>query len=155
MFSANKDLQIDQPLSQYFASQLINLEWVQPGSGEHKIYAASSDVRDPAGNVLLTAYALTRPDGQWSLMVINRDQVNPHQAKIHFDDETVSHFVGQVTRITFGSEQYKWRPDEKGGHADPDGPAARSVLDSMPDGMYTFPQASITVLRGKIGTAAK
>ena len=30
-FSADAHLQIKQPLAQFFASQLINLEWLQPG----------------------------------------------------------------------------------------------------------------------------
>ena len=32
LFSTDANLQVEQPLSQYFASQLINLEWVQPGN---------------------------------------------------------------------------------------------------------------------------
>ena len=151
MFSANKDLQIQQPLSQYFASQLINLEWVQPGNAEHKLYAASSDVKDPAEHVLVTAYAVLRPDGQWSLMVVNRDQLNAHKVKVEFNDgRSLSYFAAQVARITFGSEQYQWHPDEKGGHADPDGPVARSNVAGGQGSVYTLPQASITVLRGKI-----
>ena len=74
MFSGDKDRKIIQPLSQYFASQLINLEWVQPGNGSHRLFPATSDIRDGAGNILVTAYAALRPDGQWSIMVINKDQ---------------------------------------------------------------------------------
>ena len=32
---------------------------------------------DPAGHKLVTAYAVQRPDGQWALMIINKDQENP------------------------------------------------------------------------------
>lgn len=151
MFSATKDLQLQQPLSQFFASQMINLEWVQPGNGEHKLHAASSDVSDPAGHKLVTAYAVLRPDGQWSLMIVNRDQANPHQVKIQFgESQMAAYFAGPVSRITFGSEQYRWVPDEKGGHADPDGPLARSTVSGGPGAEYTLPKASITVLRGKV-----
>ena len=31
MFTVDSNYQIQQPTSQFFASQLINLEWVQPG----------------------------------------------------------------------------------------------------------------------------
>jgi hypothetical protein len=151
MLSANKDLQIQQPLSQYFASQLINLEWVQPGNQPHKLYPAIGDVLDPAGHQLLTAYALQRPDGQWSLLIVNRDQMNPHSVRIEFTGRKApSYFAGPVTMITFGSEQYQWHPDEKGGHADPDGPAAQSTLKGGAGAVYTIPKASITVLRGKV-----
>ena len=154
MFSADKDLKIQQPLSQYFASQLINLEWVQPGNESHKLYPATGDVLDPAGHQLLTAYALQRPDGQWSLMIVNRDQMNPHSVKIEFTGgKASSSFTGPVSMVTFGSEQYQWHPSEKGGHADPDGPAARSTVKGGPSAVYTMPKASITVLRGQIAGA--
>jgi hypothetical protein len=92
-----------------------------------------------------------RPDGQWSLMIVNRDQMNPHQVKIQFgESQMAAYFAGPVSRITFGSEQYRWVPDEKGGHADPDGPLARSTVSGGPGAVYTLPQASITVLRGKV-----
>jgi hypothetical protein len=108
-------------------------------------------VKDPAEHVLVTAYAVLRPDGQWSLMVVNRDQLNAHKVKIEFNDgRSPSYFSAQVARITFGSEQYQWHPDEKGGHADPDGPVARSNVAGGQGSVYTLPQASITVLRGKI-----
>jgi hypothetical protein len=34
MFTITPDFQIKQPDSQFFAGQMITLEWVQPGSGE-------------------------------------------------------------------------------------------------------------------------
>jgi len=40
---------------------------------------------DGAGHNLVTAYAALRPDGQWSLMVVNKDQENSHEVSIAFD----------------------------------------------------------------------
>src|SRR5690242_4005537 len=62
MFASDKDYQIQQPLSQFFASQMITQEWVQPGDKPHKLYPASSDISDEAGHSLVTAYAVLRPD---------------------------------------------------------------------------------------------
>ena len=70
MFTVGKGYEILQPLSQFFTSQLINLEWVQPGGGEHQVFSAKGDVDDGAGHALVTAYAVKRPDGQWSLMIV-------------------------------------------------------------------------------------
>src|ERR1700719_2125323 len=57
---------------QYLAAQLITKEWVQPVDAPHRQFKASSDVVDAAGNVLVTAYAVERPDKQWSIMLVNR-----------------------------------------------------------------------------------
>ena len=135
---------------QYLAAQLITKEWVQPIDVPHKQFKASSDVSDAAGNVLVTAYAVERPDGQWSVMLVNRDQTNDHPVKIVFADagKRERHFSGKLDRITFGSNEYVWHADGPMGHADPDGPASRSTVDAMPDTLYVIPKASITILRG-------
>ena len=69
---------------QYLAAQVITKEWVQPIDAPHKQFKASSDVTDAAGNVMVTAYAVERPDGQWSVMLVNRDQFNDHAVKVAF-----------------------------------------------------------------------
>ncbi len=157
LFTMNREYQILQPTSQFFASQMINLEWVQPGSGEHRIFPSTSEIRDAAGHVLVTSYAVLRPDGQWSLMLVNKDQESPHPVRIAFHSHargSDSHFAGSVDVVTFGSEQYKWHTDLKlvpvGGSADPDGPAARSTISAGVDTIYTLPKASVTVIRGKL-----
>jgi hypothetical protein len=158
MFSTDANLQIKQPLAQYFASQLINLEWLQPGDGEHKLFAAESDVRDAVGNHLITAYAAKRPDGTWSLMVINKDQENEHTVNISFSDRSQNarqEFSGPLSVKTFGKAQYAWHPSKDGGNADPDGPIAESSIAASPAMAYTLPAASVTVLRGNIGTAQR
>ena len=152
MWAADANYQIGQPLSQFFAAQLINLEWVQPGNGVHKVYAAAGDLHDAAGHALATAYALERPDGQWSLMVVNRDQENAQKMKIVFSGGTGDRFFsGPVSVSTFGSAQYQWHPTEKGGFADPDGPVAKSSVVGSAETIYEFPKASVTVVRGPIG----
>jgi hypothetical protein len=151
MFSADKDYKIQQPLSQFFASQLITLEWVQPGSGEHRLFNAASDITDGAGNNLVTAYAVHRPDGDWSLMIVNKDQENAHTVKVAFDDATTpaaGYFSGPLTVKTFGKAQYQWHPATL--KADPGGPIAWSTVNASGETTYTLPAASVTVLRGQI-----
>ena len=158
LFSTDANLQPQQPLSQFFASQLINLEWVQPGDGEHRLYPASSDIQDPANHTLVTAYAALRPDGQWSLMVVNKDQEIAHKVRIVFHnakDNSDASFAGDVDLITFGSAQYHWHPDVNNGTADPDGPPARSKITVAADTLFELPNASITILRGTISPAKK
>ena len=152
MFTTDENYQILQPTSQYFSSQMINLEWVQPGNGQHRMFPVTSDIRDAAGHTLVTAYALHRPDGQWSLMLVNKDQENAHPIHIEFQDASnkVSRFAGTVNMVTFGSEQYQWHSNVKSGMADPDGPAARSVITADVATTFTLPKASVTVLKGQL-----
>jgi hypothetical protein len=153
LFMVDDQYEIQQPTSQFFAAQLLTQEWPQPKDAEHLLYRAASDVRDSEGNVLVTAYALHRPDGQWSLMLINKDYDHPNPVHISFHDSDANRdtsFTGQVTMITFGKEQYQWHPDRKRGHADPDGPARTSTLKADQDVQYELPAASVTVIRGML-----
>ena len=152
-FSADKNLKIRQPLSQYFASQLINLEWVQPGDGIHKLFPATSDLTDGAGHNLVTSYATLRPGGQWSLLIINKDQENAHTVGISFNDSekgTAGFFSGSLNVTTFGKDQYQWHPNLDGGTAGPDGPAVKSTINADASTKFTLPAASITVIRGAV-----
>ena len=154
-FSADHDLKIKQPLSQYFASRMINLEWLQPGNGQHRLYGATGDVSDGAGHSLVTAYPVLRPDGEWALLVINKDQENEHRVGVAFDDSVrrrSGHFTGAVAATVFGKAQYQWHPSMDGGTAAPDGPPATSTIEAGPDTRFLLPPASITILRGRVAT---
>ena len=152
MFTTDHDWRIKQRTSQFFAAQMLTQEWAEPKDAEHRLFRAVSDIKDKEGHVLVTAYAVLRPDGQWSLMLINKDYDNPHNISIHFHDDDSKKdrsFVGPVARITFGKEQYTWHSAMRDGYADPDGPALHSVLPGGQD-QFTLPAASMTVLRGRV-----
>ncbi len=138
---------------QYLAAQVITKEWVQPVDAPHRLFKVASDVTDETGNVLVTAYAVERPDGQWSVMLINKDHDNDHEVSVVFADaeaKRTRHFTGPVDRITFGSAEYQWPSGAKTSHADPDGPPTKTTLNGGADQMYSLPKASIIVLRGRI-----
>jgi hypothetical protein len=154
MFMVDKDYQIKTPTSQFFAAKLMTQEWAEPKDANHRLFTASSDVRDAEGNTLVTAYPLLRPDGQWSLMLINKDYDNPHQVRIvfHQDGKADTTFSGPATLITFGKAQYVWHPARKNGYADPDGPPVVSSVSATPDTSYTLPPASLTIVRGRLSS---
>jgi hypothetical protein len=171
MFTVDPNYKIQQYLSQFFAAQLINLEWVKPGSGRHLLFPAKGDLDDGAGHSLVTAYAVERPDGEWSVMAVNRDQHNPHKVRIEFQDDTQhtsTAFGDLVSMSTFGAKQYQWHPGNTffmahaeraadspvvantKGYADPDGPIAHAIQKATAETLYDLPAASIVVVRGKL-----
>ncbi len=178
-YVADSNLNIKTFTAQYHASRLINLEWVQHRAGVHKLYPAACDLKDAAGHTLITAYAVTRPDGEWSLMLINKDQSNPHEVRIAFEDSGEEFgwrsassaaipdrkkgeasasavprrgksFSGPISMVTFGSDQYMWKSEGRNGHPDPnDPPVTKTLAAGTPS--VTLPKASVTVLRGQVG----
>ncbi len=121
----------------FTSAHLINFEWLQHGSGANQISPASTDFRDALGRTVITSYAVHRPDGNWSLMLINHDLYAAHRIHIVIDDANhVQHsFAGPVALV-----QYCNTPSEN----------KNTTLTPSPDGMYTLPIGSITVIRGKV-----
>jgi hypothetical protein len=150
-YVADADLNVKTFTAQYHASRLINLEWVQHRAGSHKLYPASCDLKVGDGNALITAYAVERPDGLHSLMIVNKDQSNAHEVRIAFENSGApGSFSGPISYVSFGSQQYMWKSDGPNGHPDPNDPP---VAKTLPAGTQTvtLPKASVTVLRGKLG----
>jgi hypothetical protein len=156
MFQVNDRHQITQPLSQFYAAQLVNLEWLKPGSEHHEIFPSESDVRDTAGHTLVTSYAVKRPDGKWALLIINKDQENAHEVKLSFRNEDTSRetsFTGPIDMVAFGSAQYRWDPLKK--LAESQGPTKSSINIEGTNKTIELPAASLVVLRGKLGGESK
>lgn len=167
MFTVNPDYSVKQRLAQFFTSQLINHEWLQP-EGPNQLFPAGSDVVDGAGHFLVTAYAVKRPDGNWSVMLVNRDQENSQTVSLEFGAEggAMAHFSGPVEESVFGRNQYHWNQPQRdfnahlpqaqdkapqiyhGGDASPDGPIERPEINGADK--IELPPASVVVVRGRL-----
>ena len=144
-FVADREYHITGYTSPYWSARLINLEWVQHRSGVHRMYSSATDNRD------VTSYAVRRPDGNWSVLLVNRAENEAHRVRVVFGEDGSGHgFRGPVHLTTFGSEQYVWKADGAKSYADPDGPPAARVVEGASGTVFTLPKASVTVLRGHI-----
>jgi hypothetical protein len=147
-FVSNENYDILGYTSPYFAAHMINLEWVQHRAGTHLMFASASDIKDNEGNVLVTSYTVKRPDGNWSVMLVNRDEATPHTVRVRFGDRSA--FSGPVVFTTFGSEQYVWINDGPNSHPDPDGPPVGTTISATPETTFVLPKASVSVIRGRV-----
>jgi hypothetical protein len=153
MFNVDNNYRIKQNVAQYFAAQMLTQQWAQPVDQLQNLFPTSTDIKDASGNVLVTAYSIQRPDGQWALLLVNKDQSSAHSVTVNFHDSSTQkhrYFQDDVTQISFGADNYKWHPDGPNGYANPDGPAITSTQSGGKGTPYTLPKASITVLRGTL-----
>jgi len=155
-FVSDEKYEIKGYTSPYFAAHMINLEWVQHRAGVHRMFASSIDIKDDEGNQLVTSYTVLRPDGNWSVMLVNRDEKNAHQVRLAFGDGGKdASFSGPVTFVTFGSEQYVWINDGPNSHPDPDNPPLATSIQAGPETTFLLPKASVSVVRGKVAGLEK
>jgi hypothetical protein len=152
MFVADTRGNIRARAAQFFAVQMLTQQWLQPGDAAHDLYPASTNITQ-AGYPLVTAYAAHRPDGAWSIMLVNKD-AKAHDVAVQFtsiDGRGAQVFAGKVTRITFGSAQYVWHARGAQSLPAPDHPPVKDELQAGPPSItYAIPAQSITVLRGTI-----
>jgi hypothetical protein len=121
----------------FTSAHLINFEWLQHDAGLNQIFPAAADLVDADGRNVITSYAVHRPDGAWSVMLINHDRYAAHRIQLRIDDASgVAHpFVDPVAVV-----QHCNLPAEN-----------KDVKQApSPDGIYALPAGSITILRGKL-----
>ena len=121
--------------AQFYAAQMLTKEWFAFGDAPQPVYAASSDL----GSTDVTQYAAKRADGAWSLMFVNKDDVQ-HRVRIEIGGVPLN---GRASVTTFGAAQYFWSGDKLA-------PPARDLglAHSTATGpTYLIPARSITVIR--------
>lgn len=152
LFSMDKDGDISHRFATYFAARLLTQEWLQPGDEVHEIYPATSNVHNTHGEELITAYAVHRPDGQWSLLLINKDPQRAYETSMVFSgiSKISGVFKGPIDVFQYSSLQYVLG----GSAAKPypvkaDQPEHRVVPSRFPKAtQITLPPYSLTVIRG-------
>ena len=160
LFSLGDSGQIEHRFATYFGARLVTQEWLQPGDEVHEIYPASSNVRDARGNELITAYAVHRPDGLWSLLLINKDPQRTYEVRPFFRVGKASgSFAGTLDVFQFSKQEYVLGGTQN--HPRPikaDGPSHKIIRLRNPGGSATreeadhlsLPPYSLTVVRGRL-----
>ena len=100
---------IKKPTATYWGARLLTQQWVQPGNQPHEIYPAASDALNGNRDQMITAYATRRPDGLWSLLLINRDPARTFQTNVIFRNTvsgSVGRFDGPLDFYQYSARQY-------------------------------------------------
>jgi F5/8 type C domain len=122
-----------QKMPTYYAAKLLTGEWTQPAGGKHVMYAASID--DPK----VGAYAVRRPDGLLSILLLNKDPARVVAVRIPI--------TGPIAVSQYSPAQYTWRAAGANGHPTRNNPPVKSTIE---DGVVRLPPYSITIVRGSL-----
>lgn len=147
---SNDSHEIRKPLATYWAARLLTQQWAQPGGQSHAVYRASSNLQNRLGLPLVTAYAVHRPDGQWAVLLINKDPKQPHSITVRFSrpaDKPLVAFTGPVDLFQYSKAQYVWHPRKAHGYPSPDLPPMHRVITVS---TVTLPPYSLSILRGHV-----
>ena len=133
----------------FYSAWLLTHAWSQPGHGAHQVWPAASSVRDAKGRSPVTAYAVKRPDGQWALMLVNRDPKTAHAASLAFKASGYAlGFAGPVEVWTYDRARYGWKDAGEKSRPSKDLPPLKTRQDGTRP--VVLPPWSLTVVRGRI-----
>jgi len=137
------------PTAAHWGARMLAQEWAQPGDETHEIFPTASDLENAQGEQIVTAYALHRPDGLWSLMLINKDPNQAHDVKIVFRNASgTGTFAGASDVFQFSSRQYQLNADREEPRPLKSDPPARFTVGQS--STISLPSYSLTVVRGKL-----
>lgn len=146
LFLATAKRTIRNPVAAYHAIRLITHEWLEPGSAAHSMFEAAA-VRDGRPDSLLSAFAVKRPDGQWSVLLVNRDAARARTVRLRIAGDSSAPLIARTRdEWTFSREQYRWHANGEHGHPSPDRPPRyrRTRAD-----MLVLPPYAMAVIRGR------
>ena len=145
LFLATSRRAIKHPVAAYYAVRLLTHEWLELGSDTHSLYAATPSTGAGQPDSLLSAFAVKRPDGKWSVLLINRDGARARSVTLRFASNVRGGPVeGLHDEWVFSHAQYRWRANGADGHPNPDRPPHhRSTRDEM----VVLPPYSLAVVR--------
>ncbi len=122
LFQADSEGGVGARVPAYHAARLLAREWMQP-EGAHELYPVASSA------AALHAFAAKRPDGHWSLLVINRSST---------EAVTVALDARWREALQYSKAQYEWGGERPSRDLPPVRLRVRGTL--------TFPPLSISVL---------
>jgi hypothetical protein len=144
LFLATSARAIRQAVAAYRAIHLLTHEWLEPGSARHAIYRASP-FESGAPDSLLSAFAVKRPDGKWSVLLVNRDAKHSRRVRLRFggDSSAVSRAEARDEWL-FSRAEYGWQANGANGHPGPDRPPRHRMSG---DDVLLLPPYSLAVVR--------
>ncbi len=135
------------PLASFWETQMLTRDWMLQGDRIHTVYAT----RVKAHGRLVRAFALRRPDGRLSLLLLNMSAARDYEVRLRAHDGRRSAALrGRLDEWQLSSANYRWQAAGADGRPILDEPPRHTQLRSG-RGPVRLPPYSITVLRSGPG----
>ena len=150
MFLADSIGGVREPLPRYHAARLLTHAWADSAGGVHRQYQARVESSAMATDSLLSAYALQRPDGRWSVLLVNRDPLQARVVDLRIAAKGMPagrSLRGTIDTWAYSSAQYEFHED--GEHGRPVRNLPPAHVRTKKAGAVTLPPYSILVVTGQ------
>jgi len=138
LFGSDAQHQASWPTPAFWALAMLTHDWTIPGGGTHRLYTGTVTLPGRTPPRTVVAYPLQRPDGSWSVLLLNRDATAAHRVALGLEP---GHAPWQV--VQYAAHDYAWVADGAQSHPSRDDPPHRFA---MAPGPVDLPAWSITVV---------
>jgi hypothetical protein len=137
-------------LATFWETRMLTRDWLLPGGATHTLLAGRSSTVDAAGHQLVRCYAVARPDGRLSLLLLNVSPSQPYDVSIGTvgrlgEASPARSLAGPAQEWQLSAADYRWRAAGPAGRPSLDLPPLHATL-SDPAGPVRLPPYSITVV---------
>lgn len=147
LFFMSDDGKIKYPYAPYYGARLITQNWLS-SSGLQELYPTLvSDSHHPVLKTV-TAYAVHRPDGLWSVLLLNKDPAQTYEVEVEFRKANRElGYTTPVEQFQYSSAQYLLDNDSSNPAPIKNEPPLLTIQNRD---SFVLPPYSLTVLRGRI-----
>ena len=139
MFLADSLGQARYRMPRYYGTWLLTHAWADSTGGDHVMHAVRVARAGVAvDDSLLSAYALHRPDGRWSLLLVNRDPRHSRAIEVQVpaaadSKSSARPLDGPIDLWQYSGAQYQFREDGMRGHPVRDLPPVHHIVQRLVD----------------------
>ena len=152
LFLSDESRRILAPTATYHGIALLTQQWLGNPNQPHAVYPVRLTKGRAAGRLPVSAYAVKRPDEQWSMLLLNKDSKQDQVVALHFLQplaRTSEPFLGPADLYQFSAAQYRWQANGEHGRPLRSRPPAHSRLANHQPVKVRLPPGSLTVIRSR------
>ncbi|HEY6803242.1 MAG TPA: discoidin domain-containing protein [Pyrinomonadaceae bacterium] len=150
LFFMDASGKIKYPYAPYFSARLLTEKWLAK-AGLHELYMTSVSDSERRRLPTVSAYAVRRPDGLWSVLLINKDPLQTYKIRVSFGPgkrELDGTSEAPLELYQYSSAQYVLSDDASNPVPIKNDPPVATTLNNKAD-LIELPPYSLTVLRGR------
>ena len=152
LFSMDNDGNITHQFAGYFGARLLTQTWLGAPDGFHDLVSVTLRPKQSGGKSLLTAYAVHRPDGLWSFLIINKDSRRVYRVRVELSNASTGRTMplqSEVDLYQFSRENYQLSAEGSNPYPIRSLPPTHRLLDKDSLKTVVLPSYSLTVIRGR------
>ncbi len=152
LFLSDDQRRIKARTATYYGAGLMAQQWMGTVDQPHRLYPTHTDLTTAQGVAPVSAYALQRPDGLWSLLMINKDAKRDWTVTVRFAGTAgnAEKFLrGPADLYQFSAAQYAWKSAGEQGRPLRSDPPLHTRLSDSGAVTLRLPAWSLSVVRGR------